>query len=62
MSKLDTLLKKRAVLDQEIERARLQQKRSERIAQLAAEAGLLEIADDELREAFLAIRAGKKPA
>jgi len=50
------------VLDQEIERARLQQKRSERIAQLAAEAGLLEIADDELREAFLAIRAGKKPA
>lgn len=61
MTRLATLMKKREELDRQIQQAQAAQKRGERIAELAAEAGLLELKDDELRAAFQRIAAARKP-
>jgi histone acetyltransferase (RNA polymerase elongator complex component) len=61
MSSLKALIKKREQIDREIEQLKERQKRKERIGELAAEARLLEISDDELRAAFKQIADRKPP-
>ncbi len=62
MNKLETLIKKRGQIDQEIEQLKQRQKRGERVAQLAGEAGLLDLGDDELRMAFRQIAETNRPS
>jgi len=62
VNKLETLIKKRGQIDQEIEQLKQRQKRGERVAQLAGEAGLLDLGDDELRMAFRQIAETNRPS